>query len=125
MLTNLFRMLALDTPIGDGAGTGSGTTAQPTGSSPWILIIYVVVIAAMFYFLLYRPNKKKEKQKKSMLDGMKKGDKITTIGGIEGRIAQIKDNSIIIEVSNVGENEKVKLEIQKWAVGSVDSKNDD
>ena len=121
MFIDLLRSLFLDTTVGDAANQ-SGT--QPTGQSPWILIIYVVVIAALFYFMLYRPNKKKEKQKKNMLENMKKGDRITTIGGIQGKIAQIKDDSIVIDVASVGGAEKVKLEIQKWAIGSIDSQDD-
>lgn len=121
MFMDFMRCLFLDTTVGDAAdttGTGSG------GSSSWMLIIYVVVIAALFYFMLYRPNKKKEKQKKNMLENMKKGDRITTIGGIQGKIAQIKDDSLVIEVASVGGAEKVKLEIQKWAIGTVENSDD-
>lgn len=108
---------------GSGAGDASGGGTTPTDGSPWILIIYVVGIAALFYFMMYRPQKKKEKQKKNMLEEMKKGDKVTTIGGIQGTIAQIKDDAIVIEVASIGSAEKVKIEVQKWAIGSVDSKN--
>lgn len=108
---------------GSGAGDAAGGGTTPTDGSPWILIIYVVGIAALFYFMMYRPQKKKEKQKKNMLEEMKKGDKVTTIGGIQGTIAQIKDDAIVIEVASIGSAEKVKIEVQKWAIGSVDSKN--
>lgn len=126
MIKDFFRTLLFDTAVGD-IGSGSTTTdttgGSTSGSSPWVLVIYIVIIAACFYFLMYRPQKKKEKQKKSMLDDMKKGDKITTIGGIQGKIAQIKDDAIVIEVASIGGAEKVKLEIQKWAIGSVDSQS--
>ena len=117
MFMDFARKLFLDTTVGDALSTTTGNGGQ----SPWILIIYVVVIGALFYFMLYRPNKKKEKQKKNMLENMKKGDRITTIGGIQGKIAQIKDDSIVIEVASIGSAEKVKLEIQKWAIGTIDS----
>lgn len=129
MIKDFFRTLLFDTTVGDlggasgDAGAGSGTGDVPQ-QSPWILLVYVALFGALFYFMMYRPQKKKEKQKKNMLDGMKKGDKITTIGGIQGRIAQIKDDAIIIEVASIGSAEKVKLEIQKWAIGTVDSQND-
>lgn len=125
MIKDFFRTLLFDTAVGDiGSGsTATDTTGDGSSGSPWVLIIYIVIIAACFYFLMYRPQKKKEKQKKSMLDDMKKGDKITTIGGIQGRIAQIKDDAIVIEVASIGSAEKVKLEIQKWAIGSVDSQS--
>ena len=128
MIKDFFRTLLFDTTVGDlgGATTGdagSGAGTQPQ-QSPWILLIYVVAFGALFYFMMYRPQKKKEKQKKNMLEGMKKGDKITTIGGIQGKIAQIKDDAIVIEVASIGNAERVKLEIQKWAIGTVESQND-
>lgn len=130
MIKDFFRTLLFDTTVGDlggasggDAGSGAGTGDMPQ-QSPWILLVYVALFGALFYFMMYRPQKKKEKQKKNMLDGMKKGDKITTIGGIQGRISQIKDDAIIIEVASIGSAEKVKLEIQKWAIGTVDSQND-
>ncbi len=129
MITDFFRTLFLAT-VGDmsgGTGDASGGAAggaDPTGGSPWILIIYIVGIGALMYFMMIRPQKKKEKQKKTMLEEMKKGDKITTIGGIQGRIAQIKDDAIVIEVASIGNAEKVRLEIQKWAIGTVDSQSD-
>ena len=131
MIKDFFRTLLFDTTVGDlggaagdaGSGSGAGTGDMPQ-QSPWILLVYVALFGALFYFMMYRPQKKKEKQKKNMLEGMKKGDKITTIGGIQGRIAQIKDDAIVIEVASIGSAEKVKLEIQKWAIGTVDSQND-
>ncbi|MBE5818638.1 MAG: preprotein translocase subunit YajC [Clostridiales bacterium] len=131
MIKDFFRTLLFDTTVGDlggaagdaGSGSGAGAGDVPQ-QSPWILLVYVALFGALFYFMMYRPQKKKEKQKKNMLEGMKKGDKITTIGGIQGRIAQIKDDAIVIEVASIGSAEKVKLEIQKWAIGTVDSQDD-
>lgn len=117
-----FGLMTVGDTAGSGnAGAGAGGEGGTLGGSPWFMIIYIVAIIALMYFLMIRPNKKKEKKKKDMLEQMKKGDRITTIGGIQGKIAQIKDESIVIEVANLGEAEKVKIEIQKWAIGSVDS----
>ena len=132
MIKDFFRTLLFDTTVGDlggatgdaGSGAGSGAGDMPQQDQWWVILVYVALFGALFYFMMYRPQKKKEKQKKNMLDGMKKGDKITTIGGIQGRISQIKDDAIIIEVASIGSAEKVKLEIQKWAIGTVDSQND-
>ncbi len=128
MIFDFLRQLALDgATVGEGTASGTDTSA-PGGlfgaGSPWIIIVYVVVIAALFYFMLYRPQKKKDKEKKSMLESMKKGDKVTTIGGLQGRIAQIKDDTIVIDVATVGGAEKVKIEVQRWAIGSVDTKDE-
>ncbi len=129
MFSDLIR-IGLMATVGDSANAGGGDAAAGAGAGApmaggWItIIIYIVLFVALGYFLMYRPNKKKEKQKKAMLDGMKKGDKLTTIGGIQGRIAQIKDESLVIEVANLGSAEKVKIEIQKWAIGSIESSDD-
>ncbi len=117
-----FGLMTVGDTAGSGnASAGTGSEGGTLGGSPWFMIIYIVAIVALMYFLMIRPNKKKEKKKKDMLEQMKKGDRITTIGGIQGKIAQIKDESIVIEVANLGEAEKVKIEIQKWAIGSVDN----
>ena len=82
------------------------------------MIIYFVVIIALFYFLLIRPQKKKEKEAQAMIDSIKKGDKITTIGGFHGKVLSVKNGVITLQM---GEN-KVKLDT--WAVKSVDKAAD-
>ncbi len=72
------------------------------------MILYLVVIIAVFYFLLIRPQKKREKEAKNMMDALKKGDKIVTIGGFYGKIVSVKDDVITLNLG--GENNKVKIE---------------
>ena len=67
------------------------------------LLLPVVVMLAMLYFMMIRPEKK--------------GDQITTIGGIVGRIVQVTDNNIIIETSD----DRVRMELTKWAVSTNNS----
>ncbi len=81
---------------------------QPNMMIP--LIMFVVV----FYFFLIRPQQKREKEKKTMITGLKKGDKVITNGGILAKIVDIKDNSVIAKISN-----EVKIEISKEAVTLV------
>ncbi len=75
------------------------------GLLPWILIIIV------FYFFMIRPQVKKSKETKNFRESLKPGDKIVTIGGIHGKIAEIKETTMIISVE--GGN---KLKIEKTAV---------
>jgi len=77
-------------------------------------IIMLVVMIAIFYFLLIRPEQKRKKQAQQMRDSLKKGDQITTIGGIVGRIVQVTENTIVIETSD----DRVRMELTKWAVSS-------
>ena len=78
-------------------------------------IIMIVVMFAIFYFLLIRPESKRKKQAQQMRDSLKKGDMITSIGGIVGKIVHVTDNTIIIETSD----DRVRMELTKWAVSST------
>ena len=60
-------------------------------------LIMLVVLIAVFYFLLIRPENKRKKQAQAMRDSLKKGDVITTIGGICGRVLNIKEDFLVIE----------------------------
>ena len=78
-------------------------------------LIMLVVLFAVFYFMLIRPENKRKKQAQAMRDSLKKGDVITTIGGIIGKIVQVKEDSIVIETSE----DRVRMELTKWAVSTV------
>lgn len=77
------------------------------------MILYFVVIIAVFYFLMIRPQKKKEKETKNMLDSLRKGDQIVTIGGFYGKIVSVKDEFVTIKMGDT----TVKLE--KSAIKTV------
>lgn len=81
------------------------------------LLLPVVVMLAMLYFMMIRPENKRKKQAEEMRNSLKKGDQITTIGGIVGRIVQVTDNNIIIETSD----DRVRMELTKWAVSTNNS----
>ena len=78
-------------------------------------IIMIVVMVAIFYFLLIRPESKRKKQAQQMRDSLKKGDMITSIGGIVGRVVRVTENTIVIETSE----DRVRMELTKWAVSSI------
>lgn len=81
-----------------------------------ISMIPLVLIVIVFYFFMIRPQMKKQKEAKKYIENINKGDKIVTIGGIFGKIIEIRDNSYIIEVE--GGN---KLRILKSAVSMENS----
>ena len=78
-------------------------------------IIMMVAMLAIFYFILIRPENKRKKQAQEMRDSLKKGDVITSIGGIIGRIVSVGKDTIVIETSD----DRVRMELTKWAVSSV------
>ena len=81
------------------------------------LLIPLVIMIAMMYFLLIRPENKRKKEAENMRNSLKKGDKITTIGGIVGKIVHVTDENIVIETSD----DRVRLELAKWAVSTNNS----
>ena len=78
-------------------------------------ILMLVAMFAIFYFMLIRPENKRKKQAEEMRNSLKKGDIITSIGGIVGKIVTVKENTIIIETSD----DRVRMELTKWAVSST------
>lgn len=78
-------------------------------------ILMLVVLIAVFYFMIIRPENKRKKAAEQLRSSLKKGDKLTTIGGIVGTIVQVNDDTIIIETSE----DRVRVEITKWAVSTT------
>ncbi|RXT14749.1 preprotein translocase subunit YajC [Ammoniphilus sp. CFH 90114] len=77
-------------------------------------ILPLVLMFAIFYFLLIRPQQKKQKQRNAMLNALKKGDKVVTIGGVHGTISEMREDTIIVKIA---ENTRVTME--KGAVNQV------
>ena len=74
-------------------------------------MIMIVALMAVMYFFMIRPENKRKKQAQNMRDSLKKGDMITTIGGI----VMVNPNTIVIETSD----DRVRMELTKWAVSQV------
>ena len=96
------------------AYAADGTTAAGAGNMTSTSIMIVVMIA-IFYFLLIRPENKRKKQAEEMRNSLKKGDWLTTIGGVYGRVVAITDRTVVIETSE----DRVRIEFLKSAIGSV------
>ena len=89
----------------------TGTTSAGMGST----VIMLVLMIAIFYFLMIRPENKRKKQAEEMRNSLKKGDWLTTIGGVYGRVVAITDRTVVIETSE----DRVRVEFLKSAIGSV------
>ncbi len=83
-------------------------------------LLLPIGMLAIFYFFAIRPQKKKEKEIASMRDSLSVGDEVITIGGIIGKVVTVKEDQVIIEVGST----KTRLEMTKWAIGSVTNKKD-
>ena len=78
-------------------------------------IIMLVLMFALMYFLMIRPEKKRKQKAEEMRSSLKKGDVITSIGGIVGKVVSVNEGTLIIETSE----DRVRMELTKWAVSSV------
>jgi len=89
---------------GDAATGGMGST-----------FIMLIVMVAIFYFLLIRPENKRKKEAEQMRNALKKGDWLTTIGGLYGKVVAITDRTVVLETSE----DRVRVEFLKSAISTV------
>lgn len=82
-----------------------------TGESWVTMAIYFGAFMAVFYFLIIMPRRKQEKKHKEVLESLKKGDRVVSIGGIRGEIARIKEDVVVLKVSDNTEIEFIKKAI--------------
>lgn len=85
------------------------------------MLIMLLVMVAVMYFMIWRPESKRKKQAEEMRSSLKKGDQITTIGGIMGRIVYVTDETIVIETSD----DRVRMELAKWSVSTNNTARSD
>ena len=116
---------ALMNLLADAAATTATTDAaaatETMGNGATIIyyavqFVPMILIFVVFYFLLIRPQRKKDKEAKTMLDNLKVGDRICTIGGIYATIVRIKDDVLTVEVGD----QKTQMMIARWAVRNVE-----
>ena len=112
MIMNLMSALAETT----GEVAASGTQTASAGGEMISMIVMLVVMFGVLYFVMIRPQKKKEKAVKNMLDALKPGDRICTIGGLYGTILSLKDDNVTI---SLGAKQNTVV-IARWAVRSVE-----
>jgi len=94
--------------------------APPAGGqnpNPIIQLVPLVLIFVVFYFFMIRPQQKKQKEREKVLDSLKRGDRVVTIGGIHGTVAGIDTEKKTVLVQ-VGDN--VKMKFDRTAVANID-----
>ena len=76
----------------------------------------ILLLVVVFYFILWRPQQKQKKARATMLKNMKVGDRVKSIGGIYGRICEIKDNTVTLETGR----DKVKIVFDRSAISTIE-----
>ncbi len=86
---------------------------QPQGqdANPLMSFLPLILVVAVFYFFMIRPQMKRQKELRTFRESLAKGDKVVTTGGIYGKVTDIKDNVVILQV-----DKEVSLKVDKSAV---------
>ena len=114
-LMNLLSDAAQTTATTD-AAAATEMSAGATFIAYAVQLVPMILIFVVFYFVLIRPQRKKDKKVKEMLNALKAGDRICTIGGIYGTIVSLKDDTVTLAVGSA----KNQMVMARWAIRSVE-----
>lgn len=109
----MFFLMLLLPEVAHAMGT-TGAQGEGAAGGGSATIIMLVAIFAIFYFLMIRPESKRRKERQQMIEALKRGDRIVTIGGLYGEIQDVHEDKMVIKIA-----ENVKVEIAKTAVSAV------
>lgn len=94
--------------------TPEASAGAAAGGSMIASLVPFALIIVIMYFLMIRPQNKKQKEMQKMLDALKKGDKVVTIGGIHGTVANVKEKVITVKV-----DDNCEMDFNRTAIASV------
>jgi preprotein translocase subunit YajC len=100
------------------AGKAGGDQAPPAGGNILQMMFPLVLIFVLFYFLMMRPEKKKQADHKALLEALKKNDRVVTIGGIYGVVANVQREVDRVTIK-VDETNNTKLDVTFGAIARV------
>jgi preprotein translocase subunit YajC len=111
-MTSISNLLPLMLGAPESASTGG---AAGGGSTQLItMLVTFGLIIVVFYFLVIRPQNKKKKDAQKMLESVKKGDRVVTIGGMHGYVDSVKEDAVVLKV-----DDNVKVKFSKSAISQV------
>ena len=118
MFDNLFGIAAAMAEGAAATGAAAEGEAAQVSSIAALATTFLplILIFVVFWFMLIRPQRKKDKQVKEMLNNLKAGDRICTIGGIYGTITGLKDDTITLSVGK----DNLSMVVARWAIRSVE-----
>ena len=94
---------------GNAAQNAGAEGAQ--GGSMWSSLIFIVLLIVVFWLFFIRPQSKKAKEEQQFREGLKKGDKVVTIGGFHGKIVEVKETTVVISLAP-----NTEVEVEKTAL---------
>ncbi len=84
----------------------------------WSSILMIVLMFVVIYFFMIRPQQKRQKEIKKFRDSIKTGDKVITAGGIYGKVKDVKDTTILLEIAD---NVRITIDKNSVYANAVDS----
>ena len=85
-----------------------------SGGGMFSTVIMFSLIILIFYFLILRPQQKRQKDRQKLLEGVQKGDKVVTVGGMHGTVVGLEEKTLLVQVA-----ENIKLKFERSAISSV------
>ena len=85
--------------------------AQPQKGADWSFFVMMGLLMVVFYFFMIRPQQKKAKEARKFRESLQKGAKVVTIGGLHGKVAEVAESTILLEVDS-----NVRLRFEKSAI---------
>ncbi len=92
-----------------------GPAVSPCGGQSMMSFVMIGVIFVVFYFLLIRPQQKRQKEHQSLLSALQKGDTVYTQGGIYGKVTNLTDNTVTLDVS-ADPGKEVRMKVLRHAI---------
>jgi preprotein translocase subunit YajC len=92
--------------------------AEASGASSFLTMAPILLMVVVLYFLMIRPQVKRQKEHKLMADALKRGDEVITASGIVGKITEINDQFVTLQVAAVN-GQPVQISMQKMAVQTL------
>ncbi len=89
------------------------SAAAQGDQNPIMSFLPLILIVVVFYFFMIRPQMKKQKESRQFRENLKEGDEVLTLGGIYGKISDVKDDHVMLKIAN-----DVKVKVDKTAIAS-------
>ena len=104
--------------VAPGATPDGGAPAAAQGGNPLFMILMMVAVFAFMWFVMIRPQRKEEKRRREMIDAIKRGDKVVTIGGAHGTVDAVGEGTIDVRLGGDGDKGGVVVTFNKTAVSA-------
>ena len=115
MIEQFYSLLVVAADVaGEATTSGAGADAPASGNPMFRILIPFILIFVVMYFFVIGPQRKREKTRRGMLDAVANGDEVVTIGGIHGKVWQLKEQELVLKV-----DDNTKLTFPRAAIARV------